>query len=444
MKGPKQPPNLDRFLAGLSGDPHQLERVMMAPVGPTHKGRYLHWDKLRFLKPPGDLSSDEWWIATKTSRLRLLRDLPLLDAEGRPFRFCMPDAAQELAFEITRDAGGSIGISDQVTNPSTRDRYLVRSLIEEAITSSQLEGAAVTRPVAKEMIRTGRTPRDRGERMIMNNYLAMSHIRDHIAGPLAPQLIFDLHHLLTVDTLDDSHAAGRLRRPGERVEVATAYDEVLHTPPPADQLESRLEAMCDFANHQTPSFFVHPIARAIILHFWLAYDHPFVDGNGRTARALFYWSMLSQGFWLCEYISISQVIRKAYSQYERAFLYTETDENDLTYFVFYHLDVIRRAIEELHAYLDRKMAEVVQTESLLRQVEALNHRQTALLSHALRHPTARYMIASHQRSHNVAYQTARSDLLDMSRRGLLEQKKAGRTFHFSPPTDLEARLKQLG
>src|SRR5205814_10028127 len=52
----------------------------------------------------------------------------------------------------------------------------------------------------------------------------------------------------------------------------------------------------------------HPMVRSMILHFWLAYDHPFVDGNGRTARALFYWSMLRNGYWMFEYITISKII----------------------------------------------------------------------------------------------------------------------------------------
>ncbi len=52
-------------------------------------------------------------------------------------------------------------------------------------------------------------------------------------------------------------------------------------------------------------FFIHPVIRAILLHFMLAYDHPFVDGTGRTARALFYWSMAHQGYWLMDFISIT-------------------------------------------------------------------------------------------------------------------------------------------
>ena len=45
--------------------------------------------------------------------------------------------------------------------------------------------------------------------------------------------------------------------------------------------------------------------RAILLHFWLAYDDPFLDGNGRTARILFFWLLRKHGYWLAEYLSIS-------------------------------------------------------------------------------------------------------------------------------------------
>jgi Fic family protein len=62
----------------------------------------------------------------------------------------------------------------------------------------------------------------------------------------------------------------------------------------------------------------------------LGYEHPFEDGNGRTARALFYWSMLNQGFWLTEFLTVSKILRKAPAKYARSFLYTEQDSNDLT------------------------------------------------------------------------------------------------------------------
>ena len=443
MRMPRKPPSFDETSELLMKRPARLRAVLTAGIGPTYRGKYLHWDTLRHLRPPADLEPEEWWWATKFARMQILKDLPSRDASGNCFRYAMVDPVLELLHQIDRDASGRIEMSEQVTNPATRDRYLVSSLIEEAITSSQLEGAATTRREAKQMLRSGRPPRDRGERMILNNYATIRHIRERKDLPLTPEVVLDLHRLLTVETLDNPEAVGRLRRGDERVDVVSPYEEVLHAPPDADELQPRMKAMCDFANARIPSHFVHPVIRAIVLHFWLAYDHPFVDGNGRTARALFYWSMLSQGYWLCEYISISHVIRKAPAKYGRAFLYTETDGNDLTYFILYHLEIIQEAIRELHAYLDRKMAQLRRAERLLRQSGRLNHRQLALLSHALRNPDAQYTIRSHLNSHNVVYQTARSDLLDLAAQGLLLQRRIGRTLCFCPAPDLQERLGSL-
>ena len=197
---------------------------------------------------------------------------------------------------------------------------------------------------------------------------------------------------MTHGTLDDDTGAGRLRHPDERIEVVDQRDgTVLHTPPPAGQLAERLDAMCAFANVADGNAgpFLHPVLRSIILHFWLAYDHPFVDGNGRTARTLFYWSMLRHGYWLVEFLTISQIIRGAPAQYARAFLHTETDDNDLTYFVGYHLSVLDRALRALHEYVARKSAQQRHLESVVRGLTDLNHRQRALLGHALRHPNYR-------------------------------------------------------
>jgi Fic family protein len=205
-----------------------------------------------------------------------------------------------------------------------------------------------------------------------------------------------------------------------------------------------MEAMCRFANAATSPAdgFIHPVARAILLHFWFAYDHPFVDGNGRTARALFYWSMLRSGYWLCEYVSISHILKKAPAKYGCAFLETETDENDATYFILHQLNVITRAIRALHVHLATKAEEIRQVESLFRTNIQFNYRQLAVLSHGLRHADARYTIRSHQRSHNVVYETARSDLHDLVERGLLTSRKHGRTYYFHPADDLPRRLSR--
>lgn len=442
MRKPKTPPDVEDILNALE-NPERLRTIVSAVHTPLVDGGYVHWDKLRYREPPGDLSHHEWWLALKWARRNLREQVPLTDQFGCQFQYLEVDPIPESLHQIDLGAGGLIQMPEQITNPETKDRYYVGSLIEEAITSSQLEGAATTRKVAKEMIRAGRQPRDRSERMILNNFLTMRRIGELKERPLTKELVLEIHSLVTDRTLDDPSATGRLRRDDETVIVEDMYGEVLHQPPPASQLDQRMAAMCDFANGKTPKGFMHPAVRSIILHFWLSYDHPFVDGNGRTARALFYWSMLHNKYWLFEFISISRVIRQGPSKYARAFLYTETDDNDLTYFILYHLDVIRRAVRELHKYIERKTAQLRVMEGELRGVVVLNHRQRALIAHALRHPHQLYTAKSHQLSHNVAYETARTDLLDLARRELLHAEKVGKSWRFTPVTNLEEKLGRL-
>ena len=428
---------------------HEMEKTerLVTVFGSAHDplagGKYVHWDELKRLEPPGDLSHREWWCGMKSARQSLYEQVALTDRFGGMFQYLVVDPIPERLHQIDLGAGGLIQMPEQITNPDSRDRYYVRSLIEEAITSSQLEGAATTRKVAKEMIRAGRQPRGRSERMILNNFLTMRRISELKDSPLTKELVLEICRLVADRALDDPSAAGRFRRDDERVIIDDVYGEVFHEPPPASQLEDRMAAMCDFANGKTPSTFMHPAVRSIILHFWLSYDHPFVDGNGRTARALFYWSMLHNHYWLFEFVSISQIIRRGPAKYGRAFLYTETDDNDLTYFILYHLDVIHRAVRELHEYLRRKAKQLRLLESELRGVVALNHRQRALIGHALRHPHQLYTVQSHQLSHNVVHQTARTDLLDLVQRELLQAEKVGRSWRFTPAAAMEEKLGKL-
>jgi len=435
MKKPRKPPSFS------FPDDFERTRSLFRHSSLTVRGKYLHWDKLLRYSPPGDLTHQEWWTAIKLARKASYKEVPLVDKGGASFVYTQVDPIQERLHEIDKKTAGSIEVSDPITNPETKDRYYVSSLIEEAITSSQLEGATTTRQIAREMIRAGRAPRDRSEQMILNNFLAMRRIGELRTQPLSVETIFSIHQIVTEKTLHDSSAAGRLRTShDEPVVVADENNEIFHHPPPPEELEKRMEAMCRFANADDDGEFFHPVLRSIIIHFWLAYDHPFVDGNGRTARALFYWSMLHYGYWLFEFVSISNEILRGPTKYSRAFLYTETDDNDLTYFILYHLDIIQRAINDLHTYIKRKTQELQQLEGVIRSSMSLNHRQRALISHALRHPNHLYTIESHRKSHDVVYQTGRSDLLDLSDKGLLEAIKIGRTRHFKPVPDLESRL----
>src|SRR5690348_10274709 len=163
----------------------QLMKLMELAKNPIFNRHYLHWDKLRYHKVEG-YTAEEMWSAAKIQRMGTLKPVPLRDTKGNPFKFSVPELVAELLHEIDMGAGATIGVPEPITNPQTKKQYLIRSLMEEAITSSQLEGAATTRDVAKEMIRSGRKPRDIGEQMIFNNYLTMQRIAKLKDEPLSP------------------------------------------------------------------------------------------------------------------------------------------------------------------------------------------------------------------------------------------------------------------
>lgn len=426
-----------------------MERVSAVLDGaPPDDHEYVHWDRLRHLAPPQGLSAEEWWLRIKLGRSGNFRFLPVSDQEGQPLRWSTPDQVLRLLHYMDQNCGGAIAMPEKVTaDDQARQHYLVNSLMEEAIRSSQLEGATTARRVALELLRTGRPPRDRSERMILNNYRAIQYMRDEMAeSPLSVDHVLALHRVLTEDTLDNPDAAGRFQTSSdERVAVYSNIDgSLIHTPPPADWLPGRMDALCRFANGEDDTeLFVHPVVRAMLVHFWLAHDHPFEDGNGRTARALFYWSMKQQGYWLVEYLSISRILRKAPSQYARAFMYAETDEGDTTYFLIYQLKVMRRAMVEFHEYLKRKVREVQEVEKLVKSGSSFNHRQLGLISDAIRHGGRHYSFAAHAASHGVTVETARTDILGLAARGLLSRLPSGRRHTFMAPADLAERLREL-
>jgi Fic family protein len=420
--------------------------ALTSPATVLERDSYLHWDKLRHRRPPDGLTTEQWWLKIKIARGDELRLLPLADSKGEPFGFTMPDPVLRYLHHIDQRCSGEVAMDEVVTSErEAGKRFLVNSLMEEAIRSSQLEGATTSRLVAKELLRSGRAPRDRSERMILNNYRALQFMQSEMRGALSPEAILELHRIITEGTLDDPAAAGRLQRPGEdRVAVFDRDDgKPIHIPPPAEELPDRMRLLCEFANEgEDEKPFVHPVLRAILLHFWLAYDHPFEDGNGRTARILFFWLMHERGYWLTEYLPISRLIRKAPAQYARAFMETETDGGDTTYFLLHQLKLLERATADLHLYLQRKIAEMQGVEQLLQTDDDLNGRQLALLTDAIRHPGAMYSFDEHAVSHRVSHETARSDLRRLTDRGLLVRRKRGRRHIFEPAPDLDARLRE--
>lgn len=401
---------------------------------------YLYWDKFKHLSLPSGIRAEDAWVFLKATRMMSRRSTPIKDVRGKRFSYILTDEVQRCLHIIDKQAGGSVTVDAMGLPENDRQRYLIGSLMEEAIASSQLEGAATTRQAAKDMLREKREPRDRSERMIMNNYRTISVIKELLTEPVSPGLINDLQSSMTEGTLRDSSESGRCRRADENIVVADSQSRILHVPPHASGIPQEMQRLCAYINDSREGDFVHPVVEAVILHFWLAYLHPYTDGNGRTARALFYLHMLKRGYWVFEYLSISRIILGCRAQYERAFLHTESDDCDLTYFLNFHLHTIVKALGQLREYIEYKTEEDRRMRTLLQEEKGLNFRQRAVLSRALRLPETVFMIESHRTSHNISYGTAHNDLLGLVDKGYLDYRRVRRTFLFTARRDLRERM----
>jgi Fic family protein len=296
--------------------------------------------------------------------------------------------------------------------------------MEEAIASSQIEGAVTSRKVAKEMLREERKPKNKSEQMILNNYNTIKKIKDYKEKELTKELLKEIHSSITKDTLSDPKEEGFFRKSNDII-VVDQDGEISYIPPDHKHLEKILNDFCIFANEPNPKRFIHPIIRAAILHFLIGYIHPFTDGNGRTARAVFYWYLLKKGYWLIEYLSISRMIIKSRGQYSKAYLFSELDENDLTYFIIYQLKTLELAFDSLKEYINRKIQEKRRLHDF-GKIKDINDRQIIILKLLSDDPELSITIKEIQNRFNTVYQTARTDLMSLEKSRLIQKRTIGK------------------
>jgi len=372
---------------------------------------YLYWDKVKYKKTIH--SPEELWYAVKFSRLLKSQ---LITFGKYQFSFTTTGYLQKSLHHFDLNIGGNLGSNVGIVE-TDKSKYLISSIMEEAISSSQMEGAATTRKKAKEMLQKELKPKNRSEQMILNNYETIQYITQHRNDNLSLENLLYIHSLITKNTLDKPQEEGVFRSNDDIYVVNHTTSEVVHQPPHYVEVNELLTALCDFFNKDTGEF-IHPIIKGIIVHFMIAWIHPFTDGNGRTARTLFYWYMLKKGYWLTEYLSISRIIKDTKNQYEKAYLYTENDENDLTYFVTYHLKTMEKAFDALKEYIRRKQKEAKHAAQFLK-IPNVNERQAQIIK-LLHEESDRVLnIKEMENRFQVSNFTARSDLKGLEELGFL-------------------------
>ena len=437
MKKPELPPQIDQGKTYSNLMENLIKVGRLQEFFKIEDTEYPYWEEWKYKSKTWEILSEDVWNCAKNARVGR-ENIQISSIKGFDFQLNNPSVIQRLLHDLDLNLGGNLQSESLIPNQE-KDKYLVSSIMEEAIASSQIEGAVTTRKVAKEMLEKNHQPKNKSEQMILNNYVSMKWIVENKQVKMTKDLILEIHQSITKNTLQKKEDEGRFRI-NDEVRIMDETNEVFYTPPSHIYLDDLINDFCAFANDEKEDhIFIHPIVKGIILHFLIGYIHPFVDGNGRTARAVFYWYLIKKGYWLIEYMSVSRIILKSKVQYAKAYLYTEYDDNDLTYFVLYNIKAVKTALDDLKLYIEKKKDEKKQLLSLLKNTD-FNERQIVLIQNILQDRNEYFTVKQVEKKFNVSNQTARNDLNDLISKGILITNITGKKANFFAAENFEKKL----
>lgn len=421
MKIPKTPPSVQGKLKELSDLDTDIDPYIKAAV--RFNSDYLHWDALKY-KVEGGSDPELVWAIMKMMRENNYKHV---DVGDLGIKYSVTEEFQEIIHDVDMRVPDGF-FSRKGFNEKDMRVYSVSSIMEESIASSQMEGAATTRRVAKRMLRENRRPKDQSEWMIFNNYEAMTLIKGSKDKNLTSDLILKVHKEITKNTLEDRKYEGCYRNTNDVVVSDKYTGDVYHTPIDHEDIPNAIEGLCKYVNDDRT--FTHPLIKGIVIHYLIGFMHPFADGNGRLARSLFYWYLLKKGYWIVEFLSISKAIKKNRSKYDWSYLLSETDDNDITYFIKFNLQKVQEALDDFLMYVEIKRKEQREFESLIPKRYDLNARQQMMIADAMR-SSEPFSIQEMQSKFQVTYQTARTDVMGLEDLGIVEKvgKKSNQVLY---------------
>lgn len=418
MKTPAMPPD---YIEEFAGAAKTLGGDLAAALGQSSLEPYDPWDKFRHQTPPFGLSISQWWGIVRLQRENNAIPISLRQQSGKPFHYCLPAFISRECYFLSQ----KLSSLDTSVSQYQRDKFIYNGLTDEAIYSAQLEGASTSRRVARQLLEQNREPKDVSERMIVNNYLAMENLQGLLDCEATPDFIKDLHRTVTEGTLEIASDAGTIQSDqNDRVKIFGDSNQIIYVPPRASELPARIQELCGFINNSDP--WMHPLLKAMVVHFMVGYDHYFADGNGRTARSLFYWMLLKADFPAARFLVVSSLLKKAPAQYARAFLNVEYDGGDLTYFLIYQLQILRRAVEQLEKYLADDLRQVAELKGRLKDRADLNNRQIDILLESRGEPEKLWTAQMVAERFRVSRPSGHGDLSSLEDMGFLSRGRKGR------------------
>lgn len=380
----------------------------------THK-RYLTLEEIRhrlqLSKGPKWKKLERDLLATRKAQSVLIE----IKSINKKFWFFESDCIRE-KLSLVQKIGTEI--YDKIHSAKTFEKdFVLNAGIEEALSSAIYEGANTTRARAKQFFAEEKTPKNKHEQMLFNNYLAMEWIKKNQTLEIDQNTLLKVHEIVTRKTLEGDlvNYSGKFR--DDDVFVGD-HQGVDHRKVP----ESLDEAIKESTENMR---FIHPLLQGVILHYLIAYIHPFFDGNGRTARTLFYLQSMKHNFNFVELLSISAHLKEHGGRYERSFLNANKHQGDITFFIDFALDSMLAALKEVE-----KKVNFLQKIWKLQKDERLSDEQICLLQKMALNKFRTITIQEFANDTRRSHEMARIELKELAHLDLLSEEKKGRVIHF--------------
>jgi len=218
------------------------------------------------------------------------------------------------------------------------------ALIRAAHASTAIEGNPLTLEEVSQLARGRKVVAARRAKQEVLNYLnVLEHIEKYQEnGRVKEEHILNLHKDITKETLENPEWEGKYRKiqvyVGNRI-----TGEIIFMPPPPEEVPSLMKNFIKWLNSEE-ALKLHPVLVAGISHYELVRIHPFVDGNGRTARALATLILYIKGFDIKRFFSLDDYYDSDRGAYYSALKSVKQNTLDLTQWLEYFTEGVKISI----------------------------------------------------------------------------------------------------
>ncbi len=223
--------------------------------------------------------------------------------------------------------------------------YGIKYAEEEIIATNRIENINFNRKSVRDILK-GMAPADEAENRILGRKKGLEFIAD-TSNKITEENLYRLYNITVGDFLSEEEKllpGSFYRHDSVYITGATpVHAGINHT-----KLPEYMENFIDFINREDG---MNIFVKAAVVHFYMAYLHPYFDGNGRMARIVHLWYLVQQGYSMALFIPFSSLLEKDRNRYYKAFDLVEENRKfcgsiDVTAFAEYFNENVYMQIEE--------------------------------------------------------------------------------------------------